>query len=384
MAPQVTWGTRPDQVAPITGRVPDPAAAASDATRDGQAQALTYMGLAPGTPIDAIDVDRVFIGSCTNARIEDLREAARVARGHRVASSVRAMVVPGSQQVKRAAEAEGLDQVFTAAGFEWREPGCSMCLGMNDDVLAPGPALRLDQQPQLRRPAGPRRTHPPGQPGDGRRGRDPRPLHRRARLGLPLMEPFRTHTGLVAPLVRRDIDTDQIIPKQFLKRLGRTGFADALFYDWRVGGDGAPRADFVLNQPRYRRRVDPAGRRQFRLRLVARARRLGAARLRVRASSWRRGSPTSSRATPWPTACWRRASTSRPWRRSPAASRRRRATPRPSTSRPSGCAAATGSRPAIGVDPETRRRLLEGLDDIGLILQHEAAIRRYEATHWPR
>ena len=138
VAPQVTWGTRPDQVAPITGRVPDPAAAASDATRDGQAQALTYMGLAPGTPIDAIDVDRVFIGSCTNARIEDLREAARVARGHRVASSVRAMVVPGSQQVKRAAEAEGLDQVFTSAGFEWREPGCSMCLGMNEDVLAPG------------------------------------------------------------------------------------------------------------------------------------------------------------------------------------------------------------------------------------------------------
>ena len=138
VAPQVTWGTRPDQVAPITGRVPDPAVAASDATRDGQAQALTYMGLAPGTPIDAIDVDRVFIGSCTNARIEDLREAARVARGHRVASSVRAMVVPGSQQVKRAAEAEGLDQVFTSAGFEWREPGCSMCLGMNEDVLAPG------------------------------------------------------------------------------------------------------------------------------------------------------------------------------------------------------------------------------------------------------
>jgi 3-isopropylmalate/(R)-2-methylmalate dehydratase large subunit len=138
VAPQVTWGTRPDQVAPITGRVPDPAAAASTAAREGQTQALTYMGLDPGTAIAAIDIDRVFIGSCTNARIEDLREAARVARGHRVASSVRAMVVPGSQQVKRAAEAEGLDAVFTAAGFEWREPGCSMCLGMNDDVLQPG------------------------------------------------------------------------------------------------------------------------------------------------------------------------------------------------------------------------------------------------------
>jgi 3-isopropylmalate/(R)-2-methylmalate dehydratase large subunit len=138
VAPQVTWGTRPDQVAPVTGHVPDPTAAASAALRDGQSQALTYMGLAAGTPIDAIDVDRVFIGSCTNARIEDLREAARVARGHHVSPSVRAMVVPGSQQVKRAAEAEGLDAVFTAAGFEWREPGCSMCLGMNDDVLQPG------------------------------------------------------------------------------------------------------------------------------------------------------------------------------------------------------------------------------------------------------
>ena len=108
------------------------------AARDGQSQALTYMGLQPGTPIGAIGVDRVFIGSCTNARIEDLREAARVARGHHVAGTVRAMVVPGSQQVKRAAEAEGLHEVFAAAGFEWREPGCSMCLGMNDDVLQPG------------------------------------------------------------------------------------------------------------------------------------------------------------------------------------------------------------------------------------------------------
>ena len=139
VAPQVTWGTRPDQVVPITGRVPDPAAAPSPATRDGQSQALTYMGLAPGTPIDAIDVDRVFIGSCTNARIEDLREAARVARGHRVAA-----VGAGDGGARLAAgEARGRSrgaatQVFAAAGFEWREPGCSMCLGMNDDVLQPG------------------------------------------------------------------------------------------------------------------------------------------------------------------------------------------------------------------------------------------------------
>jgi 3-isopropylmalate/(R)-2-methylmalate dehydratase large subunit len=137
VVPLVTWGTRPDMVAPITGAVPDPNAL-TGAARDGASQALAYMGLAPGTAIDRIPVDRVFIGSCTNARLEDLREAARIARGHRVAPTVRAMVVPGSQPVKRAAEAEGLHDVLMAAGFEWREPGCSMCLGMNDDVAAPG------------------------------------------------------------------------------------------------------------------------------------------------------------------------------------------------------------------------------------------------------
>ena len=138
VAPLVTWGTRPDMVAAITAQVPDPAAQASPAARASHEQALAYMGLTAGTPIDQIPVDRVFIGSCTNARLEDLRDAARVARGHHVAPSVRALVVPGSQPVKRAAEAEGLHEILMAAGFEWREPGCSMCLGMNDDVLEPG------------------------------------------------------------------------------------------------------------------------------------------------------------------------------------------------------------------------------------------------------
>ncbi len=137
IVPLVTWGTRPDMVTSIAGRVPDPAALPA-AARASHEQALSYMGLVPGTPIDAIAVDRVFIGSCTNARIEDLREAARVAKGHRVAPGVRALVVPGSQPVKRMAEAEGLHDVLINAGFEWREPGCSMCLGMNDDVLEPG------------------------------------------------------------------------------------------------------------------------------------------------------------------------------------------------------------------------------------------------------
>jgi 3-isopropylmalate/(R)-2-methylmalate dehydratase large subunit len=138
LAPQVTWGTSPGMTAEITERVPDPVEAGSDTERRSLARALEYMDLQPGTPLEGLRVDRVFLGSCTNGRLEDLREAARVAEGRHVAGGVRAMVVPGSQRVKAAAEAEGLDRIFTAAGFEWRNPGCSMCLGMNDDILAPG------------------------------------------------------------------------------------------------------------------------------------------------------------------------------------------------------------------------------------------------------
>ena len=136
--PQVTWGTSPGMTADITGRVPDPELAASEADRSSYRRALEYMALRPGTPLEGLRVDRVFLGSCTNARIEDLREAADIARGQRVARGVRAMVVPGSTRVKLAAEQEGLDRIFTDAGFEWRNPGCSMCLGMNEDVLGPG------------------------------------------------------------------------------------------------------------------------------------------------------------------------------------------------------------------------------------------------------
>ncbi|CDM64076.1 3-isopropylmalate dehydratase large subunit [Pyrinomonas methylaliphatogenes] len=138
LAPFVTWGTSPGQVVPVTDRVPDPAEAATEAERRAAERALQYMGLEPGTPIEEIEIDRVFIGSCTNARLEDLRAAAAVVRGYRVHPKVRAMVVPGSQQVKRAAEAERLDRIFREAGFEWRDPGCSMCLGMNADILQPG------------------------------------------------------------------------------------------------------------------------------------------------------------------------------------------------------------------------------------------------------
>jgi len=137
LAPFVTWGTNPGMVVQVTERVPE-LNGGSDADRRGTEQALQYMGLQPGTPIEEIQVDRVFIGSCTNSRIEDLRAAARVAKGYRVNPKVRAMVVPGSQAVKQAAEKEGLQRIFQEAGFEWRESGCSMCLGMNPDILQPG------------------------------------------------------------------------------------------------------------------------------------------------------------------------------------------------------------------------------------------------------
>ena len=138
LAPFVTWGTNPGMVASITDSVPDPSDATSEGDRLAAERALAYMALKPRTKISDIPVDRVFIGSCTNSRIEDLRAAARVISGHHVSKSVRALVVPGSQTVKQAAEHEGLDQIFLAAGFEWRESGCSMCLGMNPDILEPG------------------------------------------------------------------------------------------------------------------------------------------------------------------------------------------------------------------------------------------------------
>ena len=138
VGPQVTWGTTPGMVADITGRVPDPAQFATANEREAATRALEYMGLKPGTPLAGIPIDRVFLGSCTNARIEDLRAAATVVRGRHVAARVRAMVVPGSQRVKALAEQEGLDRVFRDAGFEWRNAGCSMCLGMNADVLGSG------------------------------------------------------------------------------------------------------------------------------------------------------------------------------------------------------------------------------------------------------
>jgi 3-isopropylmalate/(R)-2-methylmalate dehydratase large subunit len=138
LVPMVTWGTSPEQALPVTASVPDPAAMADPAKKNAVERALAYMDLKPGTRLDEVKIDRVFIGSCTNGRIEDLRAAAAVAKGRKVAGHVNAMVVPGSGLVKYQAEEEGLDKIFLEAGFEWREPGCSMCLAMNADRLAPG------------------------------------------------------------------------------------------------------------------------------------------------------------------------------------------------------------------------------------------------------
>ncbi|HVF91666.1 MAG TPA: 3-isopropylmalate dehydratase large subunit [Blastocatellia bacterium] len=138
LAPQVSWGTSPGMVADVSGEVPDPDSFEDENARKAARRALEYMGLQPRTPVREIKIDRVFIGSCTNSRIEDLRSAAGVIAGRKVSPLVRAMVVPGSQPVKRQAEREGLDRVFKDAGFEWRESGCSMCLGMNPDILSPG------------------------------------------------------------------------------------------------------------------------------------------------------------------------------------------------------------------------------------------------------
>ena len=158
IAPQVTWGTSPEDVVPITGAVPDPRSAPTDAKRAAMRRSLDYMGLTPGTPMTDVRIDNVFIGSCTNSRIEDLRAAADILRGRRVADHVDAMVSPGSSLIKQQAEAEGLDEVFVAAGFQWRESGCSMCLGMNPDRV----------------PAGKRCASTSNRNFEGRQGRDAR------------------------------------------------------------------------------------------------------------------------------------------------------------------------------------------------------------------
>ena len=195
LPPIVTWGTSPEDVVSISGVVPDPDQIPDEAKRLSKHRALHYMGLTAGTKITDIKLDRIFIGSCTNGRIEDLRAAAKVVDGKTVNGNLNAMIVPGSGLVKAQAEAEGLDKIFIKAGFEWREPGCSMCLAMNPDKLLPGRTLRLDLEPQLRGPAGIQGPHASGVAGDGGGGGDRRAFCRYSRLAVGFLWRVKSAAG---------------------------------------------------------------------------------------------------------------------------------------------------------------------------------------------
>ena len=302
IAPTVTWGTSPQDVVSITGVVPDPETFDTEAKKDSARRALEYMGLTPGTRMEDVELDKIFIGSCTNARIEDLRAAARIIQGRKIAKSLkRAMVVPGSGLVKEQAESEGLDQIFLDAGFEWREAGCSMCLGMNPDILSPGErcASTSNRNFEGRQGAG-GRTHLmspsmaaaaaiAGKLADVRKladqgavptkstsklnissefpdadtednferlldlPRDDQPhVNSEARKPSAGLPKFLKLKGIAAPLERSNVDTDAIIPKQFLKTIKRTGLGTALFHALRYNNDGSEKKDFILNTEPYR------------------------------------------------------------------------------------------------------------------------------------
>lgn len=310
IAPTVSWGTSPEDVVPITGSVPDPETFATPEKQAAGRRMLEYMGLEAGTPMQDVVLDKVFIGSCTNARIEDLRAAARIMKGRKIAPNIkRAMIVPGSGLVKRQAEAEGLDKIFTDAGCEWREAGCSMCLGMNPDILSPKErcASTSNRNFEGRQGAG-GRTHlmSPvsaaacaiiGKLADVRTLADHHAEPRKASPKATEIKPevdervetddderakiadmpedsgpntntiaassgagtsaglpkFEVYKGLAAPLDRSNVDTDAIIPKQFLKTIKRTGLGSALFHALRFNEDGSENPDFILNQGAYRK-----------------------------------------------------------------------------------------------------------------------------------
>ncbi|KAM7203785.1 3-isopropylmalate dehydratase [Naviculisporaceae sp. PSN 640] len=311
--PTVTWGTSPEDVVPITGVVPDPETFESEAKKAAGRRMLEYMGLTAGTPMQDIVVDKVFIGSCTNSRIEDLRAAAHVVKGKKIASNIkRALIVPGSGLVKEQAEAEGLDKIFSDAGFEWREAGCSMCLGMNPDILSPKERCASTSNRNFEGRQGAQgRTHLmspvmaaaaaiAGKLADVRQFSDYKgsphigasivpeqspaapteKAHADERIeeddtekemltdqpqdSSPQVNTSVPHTesaglpkytilkGIAAPMEKANIDTDAIIPKQFLKTIKRTGLGKALFYEMRYNPDGSENPDFVLNREPYR------------------------------------------------------------------------------------------------------------------------------------
>ncbi|KAI1961485.1 3-isopropylmalate dehydratase [Ophidiomyces ophidiicola] len=300
--PTVSWGTSPQDVIPITGVVPGPDNFDDEVKKAGARRALEYMGLTAGTRMQDIPIDKVFIGSCTNSRLEDLRAAASIVHGKKIAANIkRAMIVPGSGLVKEQAEQEGLDRVFLDAGFEWREAGCSMCLGMNPDILSPRErcASTSNRNFEGRQGAG-GRTHlmsPAmaaaaaivGKLADVRDFTNATPVSKcpspkvdvepeaedietedeldrildcpednephantsvsKSSAGLPK---FTTLKGIAAHLDRANVDTDAIIPKQFLKTIKRTGLGSALFHALRYNEDGSENADFILNREPYR------------------------------------------------------------------------------------------------------------------------------------
>lgn len=302
--PTVSWGTSPQDVVPISGKVPGPDDFQDENKKKACRRALEYMGLEAGTKMTDIVLDKVFIGSCTNARIEDLRTAAHIIKGKKIASNLkRAMIVPGSGLVKKQAEAEGLDKVFIDAGFEWREAGCSMCLGMNPDILSPGErcASTSNRNFEGRQGAG-GRTHlmsPAmaaaaalvGKLADVRHLSGYEQALPNAKKAATNIQPqvddvdsdadldnimdvdqtsqgntvstgapssssngipqFTQLKGIAAPMDVSNVDTDAIIPKQFLKTIKRAGLSTGLFYAWRFKPDGSLNPDFILNKEPY-------------------------------------------------------------------------------------------------------------------------------------
>lgn len=303
--PTVTWGTSPQDGLPVSGKVPDPKNAKNEIARMGIERALKYMGLEANIPLTSIKLDKVFIGSCTNSRIEDLRLAASIVNGRKVASTIKAAyIVPGSGIVKRKAEKEGLDKIFIEAGFEWREAGCSMCLGMNTDILSPyercastsnrnfegrqgalgrthlmSPAMAAaaavaghivdvreytpveisQSSAEISvKDAAPEHTNLNPENEAEREAEDTAPEETAEEAhvasggsGIPV---FKVESGLGAPLAKANVDTDAIIPKQFLKTIKRTGLKVGLFYELRhnLGSDGKIElSDFVLNRNPY-------------------------------------------------------------------------------------------------------------------------------------
>ena len=289
LVPTVTWGTSPEQTVSIAGFVPHPQSFDEDAKRQSCKRALEYMGLQPGTRMTDVAIDKVFIGSCTNSRLEDLRSAASILRGRKISPSLKAAyVVPGSGTVKLQAEHEGLDRIFKSAGFEWREAGCSMCVGLNEDqldayeraasttnrnfenrqgtagrthlmspVMAAAAAIEgklVDARKFVReavRPVIPMRypEHLDEEPeeDEGYGSTDS------SKVDVHAVEPFRTLEGVVAPFDIANADTDMILPKQFCTTILRTGLGNALFYNLRWNPDGSTNASFILNREPFNR-----------------------------------------------------------------------------------------------------------------------------------